>query len=199
MVSPVGMYGCERRTIKKAAGLSRSVVSDSATPETVARQAPLPWGFSRQEHCGLALPSPRGLPNSGFKPRSQTLQEDSLPPEPPVKAECGRTDAFKLWCCKEINPVNPKWIQPWRFIRRTDAEAEAAIFWPPDEKSRLTGKDPDVGKAWGQEEKGTTEDEMVGWHHWLKAYESEQTQWESEGQMKPGVRQSMGSQSVDTT
>ena len=108
MVFPVGMYACERWTIKKAAGLSRSVVSDSATPETVARQAPLPWGFSRQEHCGLAFPSPGGLPNSGFKPRSQTLQADSLPPELPAKAECGRTDAFKLWCCTEIKPVNPK-------------------------------------------------------------------------------------------
>ena len=63
---------------------------------------------------------------------------------------------------KEIKPVNPKGNQPWIFIRRTDAEAEAPILWPPDVKSQLTGKDPDAGKDWGQEEKGMTEDEMVG-------------------------------------
>ena len=62
----------------------------------------------------------------------------------------------------EIKPVNPKGNQPWIFIRRTDAEAEAPILWPPDVKSQLTGKDPDAGKDWGQEEKGMTEDEMVG-------------------------------------
>ena len=64
--------------------------------------------------------------------------------------------------CKEIKPVNPKGNQPWMFIGRTDAEAEAPILWPPDVKSRLTGKDPDGGKDWGQKEKGATEDEMVG-------------------------------------
>ena len=63
---------------------------------------------------------------------------------------------------KEIKPVNPKGNQPWMFIGRADAEAEAAILWPPDVKSQLTAKDPDVGKDWGQKEKGATEDEMVG-------------------------------------
>ena len=62
--------------------------------------------------------------------------------------------------CKEIKPVNPKENQPWIFIGRTDAEAEAPILWLPDAKSRLNGKDPDAGKDWGQEEKGATEDEM---------------------------------------
>ena len=71
--------------------------------------------------------------------------------------------------CKEIQPVNPKRNQPWIFIGRTGAEAEAPILWPPDAKSRFIGKDPDVGKDWRQEEKGTTEDEMVGWHHRLSA------------------------------
>ena len=66
--------------------------------------------------------------------------------------------------CKEIQPVHPKGNQSWVFIGRTDAEAEAPIVWPPDVKNRLTGKDPDAGKDWGQE-KGATEDEMVGWHH----------------------------------
>ena len=65
---------------------------------------------------------------------------------------------------KEIKPVNPKENQPWIFIGRTDAKAEALILWPPDAKSRLIGKDPDAGKDRRQEEKGTTEDEMVGWH-----------------------------------
>ena len=68
---------------------------------------------------------------------------------------------------KKIKPVNPKGNQHWVFIGKTDAEAEALILWPLDVKSRLTGKDPDAGKDWGQEEKGATEDEMVGWHHRL--------------------------------
>ena len=67
---------------------------------------------------------------------------------------------------KKIKPVNPKGNQPWIFIGRTDAEAEAPILWPPDVMSQLIGKDPDAGKDWGQEEKGMTEDEMVGRHHW---------------------------------
>ena len=66
---------------------------------------------------------------------------------------------------KEIKPVKANGNQPWIFIGRTDAEAEALILWPPDMKSWLTGKDPDAGKDWGQEEKGATEDKMVEWHH----------------------------------
>ena len=67
--------------------------------------------------------------------------------------------------CKEIQPVHFKEDESWVFIRRTDVEAETPILWPPDVKSSLTGKDPDAGKDWGQEEKGTSEDEMVWWHH----------------------------------
>ena len=77
--------------------------------------------------------------------------------------------------CKEIKPVNPKGNQSWKFIGRTDAKAKTWILWPPDVKSWLTGKDPDVGKDWGQERE-TTEDEMVGWHQWLNGHEFEQTQ-----------------------
>ena len=69
--------------------------------------------------------------------------------------------------CREIQLVHPKGDQSWVFIGRTDVEAETPIFWPPDAKSWLICKDPDAGKDWGQEEKGTTEDEMVGWHHLL--------------------------------
>ena len=72
---------------------------------------------------------------------------------------------------KEIKPVNPKRNQPWIFIGRTDAEAEAPILWLPDAKSQLIWKDPDAGKDWGQEEKRMTENEMVEWHHWLNRHE----------------------------
>ena len=93
--------------------------------------------------------------------------------------------AMKNWCfwtvvlektlespldCKEIQPVHPKGDQFWVFTGRTDVEAETPILWPPHEESWLIGKDPDAGKDWGQEEKGATEDEMVGWHHWLDGH-----------------------------
>ena len=94
--------------------------------------------------------------------------------------------ALKNWCfstvllekilespldCKESQPVHPKGNQSWIFIRMTDAEAETRIVWPPDAKNRFIGKDSDAGKDWRQEEKGTAEDEMIGWHHWLNGYE----------------------------
>ena len=98
------------------------------------------------------------------------------------KAEGRRIDAFKLWCwrkllspldCKETTSVNPKGNQSWMFIGRTDAETETPILWPPDAKKWLIWKDPDAGKDWRWEEKGMTEDEMVGWHHWLNGHEFE--------------------------
>ena len=96
---------------------------------------------------------------------------------------------------KEIKPVNPKGNQPWIFIQKTDAEAP--LFWPPDVKSQFTGKDPDTGKDWGQEEKGATEDDMVGWHHQLNGHEFEQALRDSEGEENLiGVLQAMGSQKV---
>ena len=84
--------------------------------------------------------------------------------------------------CKEIQPVHPKGNQSWLFIGRTDAEAETPVLWLPDAKNWLLGKDPDAGKDWRQEEKVTTEDEMVGWHHWLNGHEFEQPPGDSEGQ-----------------
>ena len=111
--------------------------------------------------------------------------------------------ALKNWCfwtvvlentvesplgCKEIQPIHPKGNQSWMFIGRTDVEAATPIFWPPDVKSWLISKDPDAGKDWRQEEKGTTE-EMVGWHHLLNS-----GSWWWTG--KPGVLQYMGSQRV---
>ena len=85
--------------------------------------------------------------------------------------------------CKEIKPVNPKGNQSWTFIGRTDAEAEAPIVWPPDVTSWLIRKDANAEKDWGQEEKGTTEDEMVGWHHWLNVHEFDQAPGVAEGQV----------------
>ena len=82
----------------------------------------------------------------------------------------------------KIKPVNPRGNQSWIFLGRTDAEAETPIFWPPDVKNWLIGKDPDAGKDWRQEEKGTTEDEMVGWHHRLYGHEFEQTPGAGDGQ-----------------
>ena len=105
--------------------------------------------------------------------------------------------ALKNWCfwivvlekilespldCKEIQPVHPKGNQSWIFTGRIDAEAEAPILWPPHAKSQLIRKDPDAGKDWGQEEKGATEDEMVGWHHWFDGCEFKQALEDGDGQ-----------------
>ena len=96
---------------------------------------------------------------------------------------------------KEIQPVHPKGDQSWVFIGRTDAEAETPILWPPHAKSWLLGKDPDAGRDWGQEEKGTTEDEMVGWYHWLNGQGFEQALGVGDEQHS-GMLQSLGSQRV---
>ena len=118
--------------------------------------------------------------------------------------------ALKNWCfwtvvlektlespldCKEIQPVHPKGNQSWIFIGRTDTEAETPILWPPDAKNWLTGKDPDVGKDWRQEEKGTTEDEIVWRHHRLDGHEFEQAPGDGEGQGSLSL-QSMGLERV---
>ena len=111
--------------------------------------------------------------------------------------DCKESWALKNWCfwtvvlektlerpldCKEIQPVHPKGYQSWVFTGRTDVKAETPILRPPDAKSWLMWKDPDAGKDWGQEEKGTTEDETVGWHHWLKGHEFGWTQGVGDGQ-----------------
>ena len=101
--------------------------------------------------------------------------------------------------CKEIKPVSPKGNQPWIFIGRTDAEAEAPIVWPPDAKSRLIGKAPDVGKDWGQEGKGTTEDGMVRQNHGPNGHEFEQTLGDSGGQGSLVCYSSWGCTESDTT
>ena len=111
--------------------------------------------------------------------------------------DCEESWAQKNWCFwtvvlektpespldyKEIQPIHSKGDQSWVFIRRTDAEAETPVLWPPDAKSWIIGKDPDAGRDWGQEEKGMTEDEMAGWHHRLDGHEFGWTPGVDDGQ-----------------
>ena len=100
---------------------------------------------------------------------------------------------------KEIQPAHPKGNQPWIFIARTDAEAEALILWPPDSKNQLTGKDPDAGKDWRQEEKRMTEDEKVGWHHRLNGHEFEKALGVGDGQGSLACCSTWGCIELDTT
>ena len=121
------------------------------------------------------------------------------------KAECLRIDAFELWCWRRLlrvlwtarrsNQSILKKSNPQYSPEGTDAEAEAPILWPFDAKNWLIGKDPDAGKDWRWEEKWTTEDEMVEWHHWLNRHEFEQAPGDGEGQGKADLLQFMGLQS----
>ena len=95
---------------------------------------------------------------------------------------CGAGEDSRVPLDSKIKPVNPKENQLWIFIGRTLVEAETPILWPPDAKNRLIWKNPDAGKDWRQEEKGMTEDEMVGWHHWFNEHEFGQTLGDSGGQ-----------------
>ena len=100
---------------------------------------------------------------------------------------------------KEIQPVHSEGDQPWDFLGRNDAKAETPVLWPPHAKSWLTGKDSDAGRDWGQEEKGTTEDEMAGWHRWLDGRESEWTLGVGDGQGGLACCNSWGRKELDTT
>ena len=171
---------------------SLSRVRFFATPWTVAYHAP-PSGFPRQEYwSGLPVPSPVWMWELDYK-ESWTL---------------------KNWCfwtvvlgkileshldCKEIQPVHPKGDQSWVFIGRTDVEAATLILWPPDEKSWLIWKDPDVGKDWGQEEKGTAEDEIIGWHNWLDGHGFGWTPGVGDGQGGLACCCSWGRKELDAT
>jgi len=101
--------------------------------------------------------------------------------------------------CTEIQPVHSEGDQPWDFFGRNDAKAETPVLWPAHEKSWLIGKDSDAGRDWGQEEKGTTEDEMAGWHHWLNGRESEWTPGVVDGQGGLACCDSWGCKESDTT
>ena len=173
---------------------SRSVVSNSLpTPWAVACQAPLSVEFSRQEYCrGLPCPSPGDFPDPGIKPASPPLAGGFF------------TTVCIYWVCRWKSPgeghaeesmhlncgvgedswesLGLQGDQPWDFFGRNDAKAETPVFWPPYVKSWLIGKDSDAGRDWGQEEEGTTEDEMAGWHHWLDGHECEWTPGVGDGQ-----------------
>ena len=101
--------------------------------------------------------------------------------------------------CKDIQPVHSEGDQPWVFFGKTDAEAEIPLLWPPHVKSWLIGKISDAGRDWEQEEKGTTEDEMAGWHHWLDRCESEWTLGAGDGQGGLACCDSWGRKESDTT
>ena len=124
------------------------------------------------------------------------------------KAECWRIDAFELWCWRRLLRV--PWTakrsnqsilkeQSWDFFGRNDTKAETPVLWPPHAKSWLIGKDSDAGRDWGQEEKGTTEDEMAGWHHWLDGHESEWTPGVCDGQGGLACCNSWGRKELDMT
>ena len=128
--------------------------------------------------------------------------------------DCEESWPLKNWCfwtvvlekslespmdCKEIQPIHPKWDWSWVFIGRTDAEAKTLVLWPLHEKSWLIGKDPDARKDWGQEEKRTTEDEMVGWHHQLNGHGFGCTPGVGDGQGELACCGSWGRKESDTT
>ena len=128
--------------------------------------------------------------------------------------DCEESWAPKNWCfwtmvlektpespsdCKEIQPVHYKGDQSWVFFGRTDAKAETPVLWPPDVKSWLIGKDSDAGRDWGEEEKGTTEDEITGWHHRLKGHEFEWTPGVGDGQGGLVCFNSWGCKELGTT
>ena len=128
--------------------------------------------------------------------------------------DCEESWALKNWCfwsvvleqtleshldCKEIQPVHSEGAQPWVFFGRNDAKAETPVLWPPHAKSWLIGKDSDAGRDWGQDEKGMTEDEMAGWHHWLDGPESLWTPGVGDGQGALACCDSWGRKESDTT
>ena len=128
--------------------------------------------------------------------------------------DCEEGWALKNWCfwtvvlektlespldCKEIQPVHSEGDQPWDFVGRSDANAETPVLWPPHAKSWLIGKDCDAGRDWGQEEKGTTKDEMAWWHHWLNGRESKWTPGVGDGQGGLACCNSWGHKESDTT
>ena len=130
-----------------------------------------------------------------------------------VKLDCEEGWGPKNWCvwtmvvektlespldCKEIQPVHSEGDQPWDFFGRNDAKAETLILWPPHAKSWLIGKDSDAERDWGQEEKGTTEDEMAGWHHWLDGHDFEWTPGVGDGQGGLACCDSWGCKESDT-
>ena len=160
IVFSVVMYGCESWTVKKA----ECQRIDAFELWCWRRLWRVPWTARRSNQSILKEISP-GCSLEGLMVKLKLQYFGHL---------MQRTDAFELWCWRTLkSPLDCKEIQPQVFIGRTDAEAETPILWPPHAKSSLIGKDSDAGRDWGQEEKGTTEDEMAGWHHRLNGREFE--------------------------
>ena len=114
--------------------------------------------------------------------------------------KCGvEEDSWESLGLREILPVHSEGDQPWDFFGRNDAKAETPVLWPPHGKNWLIGKDSDAGRDWGQEEKGMTEDEMTGWHHWLDVPESQWTPGVGDGQGGLACCNSWGCKESDTT
>ena len=129
------------------------------------------------------------IPSMGFS----RLSTEEL-----MLSNCGVGEDFWESLRQQIKPVNPTGNQPWIFIGRTDAESEAPIFWPPDAKNWLIGKDSETGKDWRQK-KRATEDEMVGWHHWLNGHELKKILGNGEGQGSLACCCPWGHKELDTT
>ena len=152
----------------------------------------------------ITLPTKVCLVNYGFSSSHVWMWE----------LDCEESWAPKNWCfwtvvlektlespldCKKIQPFHPKGDQSWVFFGRTDAKAETPIFWPPDAKSWLIGKDSDAGRDWGKKENGTTEDEIAGWHHQLDGWDLEWTPGVGDGQGGLACCSSWGHKESDTT
>ena len=164
---------------------------------------------------GYPICSSGDLPNPWMEPGSPALQVDSLPTElsgKPDRTTVGRIINTCSYFCEyspaliyllsitnEIQTVHSEGDQPWDFFGRHDATAETPVLWPPHAKSWFIGKDPDAGRDWGQEEKGMTEDEMAGWHHWLNGRESQWTLGVGDGQGGLACCDSWGCKESDTT
>ena len=147
----------------------------------------------------------KGLYNQGYDLPSGHIQLWELDWEEGREQRIG---TFELWCWRRLlrvpgtrrrsNQSIFKWNQPWILIERTDAEAEAPVFWSPDANSWLTGKVPDTGKDWGQKKERASEDEMAGWHHWCNGH-SGQTSGDGEGQGNLACCSPLGSKESDMT
>ena len=157
-----------------------------------------PWQYIKKQRHHFAKKGPssqsHGFPSSHIRMRELDYKEGWAPKNWYFRTVVLEKTLESPLDCKEIKSVNPKGNHSWIFIGRTDAEAEASILWPPDVKNWLIGKDPDAGRDWRQEEKGVQDDEVVGWHHWLKWVWASSGRWWRRG--RPGVLQSTGSQRV---
>ena len=166
-------------------------------PWTVARQAPLFHGiFQARILEWVTTFFSSGFQTQGLNPSLLPWQADSLP-----LSYLGSRVQNKNCVLNNLirKPVHSEGDQPWDFFGRKDAKAKTPVLWPPHAKSWLIGKDSDAGRDWGQEEKGTTEDEMAGWHHWLDGLESEWTPGAGDGQGGLACCDSWGRKESDTT